>query len=108
MALTLVGGWLIGGCGESYNDYPDTGDLYISNRTDLSTNENVVAFRMAADGYPLGNQLLPGPILPTDVDYIITLWNGIYDGECEMELGGFVDFFDWYAGSGAVTVLGVL
>jgi hypothetical protein len=93
----------LAGCGDDY----DEGDLYVWNRTDNTTDEMVVAFRLGPDGGPLTGNVLPAPIVEGDEDYIGFFEEDIYDAEADLELGGIVDFFNFFVGNDDDTVLQV-
>jgi hypothetical protein len=103
--LLLLGAPLLVGCGCSHCHY--TGDLYLWNRTDTTTNENVLTFVYGIDGDPYGGNVLPMPLIPGDQDFLVTLDENVYDGEATLQLGGIVDFFNFFVGNYDNTVLQV-
>jgi hypothetical protein len=105
LAAVLITALGLAGCGDDYDD--DTGFLTLWNRTDTTVPEDVVSFTAAPDGLPQSGNLLPGPMVPGDSDYLGEWFEDIYDGVAELAGGTFVDFFNYFVGDHEDTVLQV-
>jgi hypothetical protein len=91
-------------CGHHHHDY---GDAVVDNRTDLTTNEQLLTFHVAPFGLPFTGDLLGGPLDPLNARFVATLRNDYYDAEGELELGQMIEWFDEFVGYGDTTVFEV-
>ena len=99
LALALA---LLAGCG--HHHYDDEGRIVVDNRTDLTTNEYLLAFRVAAFGRPFTGDLLGGDLAPGSGRSLGYWHEDYYDAEADLELGGLIEWFDLFVGNGDTTV----
>ncbi len=99
----LVG--LLAGCGDWWRDYE--GDIVVDNRTDLTTMEDLLTFRVARFGKPFTGDLLGGSLLPASSRWIGTFTEDYYDGTGDLSGGGIIDWHDLFVGDERTTVFEV-
>jgi len=98
---------LVPGCGHHHRHHWDEGRIVVDNRTDLTTDEALLTFRVAAFGRPFTGDLLGGP-LPPGAGRNLGYWDeDYYDAEGDLELGGLIEWFDLFVGNGDTTVFEV-
>jgi hypothetical protein len=93
------------GCGDHYHHRD--GFIVVDNRTDLTTNEDLLTFRVAPFGQPFTGDLLGGNLPPLSSRNLGAWPNGYYDAEGDLELGQLIEWFDEYVGGGQATVFEV-
>jgi len=105
LALSLLLGVALGGCGhgDSHGHPPPSGEAVVDNRTDLTTNEILLNFFLAAQGNPYSADLLGGDLLPTEARSVGFFPTNIYDAEGDLELGQIIEWFDVFIGEGDTT-----
>ena len=91
------------GCGHHHYE----GDVVVDNRTDLTTNEMLLTFRMAAFGQPFGGDLLGGPLPVLSSRFIGTFHEGHYDAQGDLELGQVIEWFDEFVPDHGTTIFEV-
>lgn len=94
-------------CGHDRHYAEPYGFAVVDNRTDLTTNEQLLDFRMAAFGQPFSGDLLSGPLGPLSAEMIGVFPEGYYDAEGELELGEISTFFDEFVGVESQTIFEV-
>ena len=100
-ASLLLSAALLAGCGHHHHD---DGFIVVDNRTDLTTNEMLMAFRLAPFGEPYTGDLLGAP-LPEGTAQNLGIWReDFYDAEGDLELGQLIEWFDLFVGNGDTTV----
>jgi hypothetical protein len=102
VAGLLVAASALGACGRHRHHHE--GQVVVDNRTDLTTNEMLLDFRLAPFGEPFSGDLLGGALPPASARFIGTFHEDFYDGEGELELGMIVEWFDLFVGDGETTV----
>jgi hypothetical protein len=112
LALAAVASLALAACHDDDDDDfhhigHDAGGVVLDNRTDSTTDEDVMEFRLAPDGEALGPNRLPTPLPPGDADYLGDFEEDLYDAEAIMELGDVVEWFDVFIGDGDVTTFEV-
>jgi hypothetical protein len=78
--------------------------VLVDNRTDLTTNEVLIAFRLAPFGQPFTGDLLTADIAPAATRNLGTWGEEYYDAEADLELGDLVEWFDIFVGNQETTV----
>ena len=99
--LTLGAALLLSGCGHRHHD---DGLVVVDNRTDLTTDESLLAFRMASFGDPFTGDLLGGDLVPGAARNLGVWREDFYDAEGDLELGQLIEWFDLFVGDGDTTV----
>ena len=99
LALSLL---LMAGCGHHHHDYD--GDIVVDNRTDLTTNEELLTFRVAGFQDPFTGDLFNGtPLVVGGARHMGTWDEDYYDGQGDLELGQVIEWFDEFVGDGRTT-----
>lgn len=93
---------LLAACGSSHHSHE--GYVRVDNRTDLTTNEFMLAFRLAPFGHPFTGNLLGADLAPGSTANLGVWQEEYYDAEADLELGDLVEWFDLYVGDQATTV----
>lgn len=92
----------LAGCG---HDHPDHhGFIVVDNRTDLTTNEKLMTFRVAPFGQPFTGDLLGGDLDPATARNLGIFAEEYYDAEGDLELGQLIEWFDTFVGLEETTV----
>ncbi len=102
LVLLAAAGLFFAGCGHSHHH--DEGFIVVDNRTDLTTNEFLLAFRVAPFGEPFTGDLLSADLAPGSAEGLGRWHEDYYDGEADLELGQLVEWFDLFVGNGDTTV----
>jgi len=108
--LVLLGPSLVAlaGCGHGHRDpLPPLGEAVVDNRTDLTTNEILFDFFIAAPGSPFSADLLGGDLPPSEARSVGFFPSNVYDAEGDLELGQVISWFDVFVGEGDTTVFEV-
>ena len=92
----------LGACGSSHHSHE--GFVLLDNRTDLTTNEFMLAFRLAPFGQPFTGNLLAADVPPGDTRNLGAWAEDYYDAEADLELGDLVEWFDIWVGNQETTV----
>lgn len=103
--LLLAAGGLAA-CGH-HHDHPHAGIAVVDNRTDLTTNEKLMTFRMAGFGLPFSADILGGDLPVLSARTVGSFEADYYDGQGDLELGQLIEWFDLWVGDGASTVFEV-
>ena len=98
-ALPLAG---CGCCGGGYYGYY-YGNIFASNRTDTTTPEQALTFRIAAFGASFTGDLLGAPLDPGVTHYAGYFREEYYDAESDMFGGDLVEWFDRWVGAATDT-----
>lgn len=80
------------------------GDVVVDNRTDLTTSEDLLTFRLARFGDPYSGDLLGGSLPPASARWIGTFREDYYDGTADLSGGQIIDWQDLYVGYERTTV----
>ena len=98
LAFFAVAVMVLPACGRSRR-YRDEGDIVVDNQTILTTNEDLLSFRVAAFGDPFSGDFLGGIALPEGGSrYIGEFDEDYYDAEGDLELGQVIEWFDEFVG----------
>lgn len=100
----LVIGFALAGCGHG-RDYE--GDVVVDNRTDLTTSEDLLTFRLARFRHDFTGDLLGGSLPPASARFIGTFREDYYDATGDLSGGGIIDWQDLYVGYERTTVFEV-
>ncbi|MDJ0521615.1 MAG: hypothetical protein QNJ90_06010 [Planctomycetota bacterium] len=100
-AILIPGSLILGGCGHHHHD---DGFVVVDNRTDLTTSEDLLAFRLASFGDPFTGDLLSADLPPGSAENLGIWREDFYDGEGDLELGQLIEWFDLFVGNGDTTV----
>lgn len=100
--LVLLASLLVAGCGHGHHH--DHGFVVVDNRTDLTTNEMLEAFRLAPFGEPFTGDLLNADLAPASAANLGIWREDYYDAEGDLELGQLIEWFDLFVGNGHTTV----
>ena len=93
-------------CGSSHHSHE--GFILVDNRSDLTTNEFLLAFRLAPFGHPFTGNILPADLAPA-ATYNAGVWQEeYYDAEGDFELGDLIEWFDIWVGNQETTVFEAL
>jgi len=95
---------LVTGCGHRHRR---DGFVLVDNRTDLTTNELLLAFRLAPFGSAFTGDLLGGDLPPLSARNLGPWPEDFYDAEGDLELGQLIEWFDLFVGDGDTTVFEV-
>ncbi|MCB9825601.1 MAG: hypothetical protein H6806_08260 [Planctomycetes bacterium] len=104
VALLAAAGLALGGCGHHRHH---EGDILVDNRTDLTTSEDLLTFRIARFGQDFTSDLLGGSLPPASARFIGTFREDYYDGTGDLSGGGIIDWQDLYVGYERTTVFEV-
>lgn len=104
--LLLLAVLLLVGCGSSHHSHE--GYVLVDNRTDLTTNEFLWAFRLAPFGQPFTGDLLSADLAPAATANLGAFQEEYYDAEGDLELGDLIEWFDIWVGDQQTTVFEVL
>ncbi len=103
--LALAGlAFALVGCGHRHHA---EGFVLVDNRTDLTTNESLLAFRLAPFGSPFTSDLLGGDLPPLSARSLGGWPETFYDAEGDLERGQLIEWFDLFVGDGDTTVFEV-
>lgn len=100
IGLLLIGALVFPGCG---SDRYDEGSVVVDNRTDLTTSEDLLTFRISRFGEPYSGNLLGAPLAPTSSLWVGRFREDYYDATGDLQLGGIIDWFDLYVGNDRTT-----
>jgi len=93
-----------GGCGGGCNNCNEVddywGNVYVSNRTHLTTWEWVVFFEVAVVGGPWTGDLLTSDVPPGGIQFVGSFSEDYYDAYAELEFGDWVEWYDIFVGYG--------
>lgn len=95
----------VAGCGHDH--YEPYGYAVVDNRTDLTTNEQLLTFHVAPFGLPFSGDILNGPLDPLSARLVSALPQDYYDAEGELELGQVIEWFDEFVGHEGTTIFEV-
>lgn len=104
LLAVLATGFGLTGCGHDHEHY---GFVVVDNRTDLTTNEDLLAFRLAPFGSPFTGDLLGGALAPLSARNLGPWPQDYYDAEGDLQLGQLIEWFDVGVGHGDQTVFEV-
>lgn len=104
IVAALFGFVLLAGCGHGHHH---DGDIVVDNRTDLTTPEDLLTFRIAPFGQPFSGDLLGGTLVPLSSRLVGTFREDYYDAEGDLQGGGIIEWFDIFVGDGDTTVFEV-
>ncbi len=97
LALTLL---LLASCGG--RDY--RGDIVVDNRTDLTTSEQLMTFRVSGFQEPFTGDLFNGvPLVVGGARHMGTWDEDYYDAQGDLELGQVIEWFDEFVGNERTT-----
>lgn len=106
LALLVLLAAPLPGCGSRHHHHE--GFVLVDNRSDLTTNEFLLAFRMAAFGEPFTGNLLPADLAPAATYNVGAVQEEYYDAEGDFELGELIEWFDIWVGNQETTVFEAL
>jgi hypothetical protein len=101
LLVLLTAALALAGCGHHHHD---DGLVLVDNRTDLTTSERLLAFRLASFGDPFTGDLLGGDLDPGAARSLGVWREDFYDAEGDLELGQLIEWFDLFVGDGDTTV----
>jgi len=104
-ALLTFAALLLGGCGSSHHSHE--GFVLVDNRTDLTTDEFLFAFRLAPFGQPFTGDLLSADLAPAATVNLGAWQEETYDAQGDLELGDLIEWFDIFVGNQETTVFEV-
>jgi hypothetical protein len=87
----------LAGCGWGGYDDPD-GNVFVANRTNETTPEQALAFRLATFGDPFSGNYLGTPLDAGASRFIGEFHADHYDAEADMAGGDLVEWFDRWVG----------
>ena len=90
------------GCGHSHHSHE--GFVMVDNRSDTTTNEFLLAFRLAPFGHPFTGNLLAADLAPAATANLGAFQEEYYDAEGDFELGDLIEWFDIWVGNQETTV----
>ena len=106
LLVALLAPMLLTGCGHSHHSHE--GYILVDNRSDLTTNEYLLAFRVAPFGHPFTGNLLPADLAPAATANLGAWAEDYYDAEGDFELGDLIEWFDIWVGDQQTTVFEAL